>query len=930
MSQSRIKRLVALLLCVSLILGAAAWAENTDGSGYSALYFNNTGTAVWRMQDRLRVLGYFEGEPTGGYYQVTAAAVAAFQEAAGLSVNGREASAEMLALLFSDSAPAPDGNVFQPTPEPTAEPEGIMKYGMRDSDGVRQVQKRLKELGYFHNSLTGNFFGETKAAIEAFQEAVGLTVNGNVIDEATQEALFSETAPGLNDSAEPTAATALPTATPRPESTENLDATQYKTIPYGDTGTDVWRMQDRLRTLGFFDATPTGGYYNVTRKAIEEFQAAAGLTVDGTKADGMTLAMLYSDSAPTKVDKEEKIVDLYFGTSGSTAVRRMQDRLKELGYFNDVSTGGYYRMTAAAVEAFQKAAGLTVNANLATVEMQEKLYSSDAPAYGSPAATATPAPSVEPTAEAEDDDQPEATNAPADSAEYRTLTYAMSNNDDVRLLQAKLNELGYLSVAPTGGYWSMTVSAMRAFLKDNGMSGDGKTATPEMQAVLFSKDGPEYSADASSYKTLQYGVYSSSAVRAMQTRLRALGYFNESSTGNYYSITAAAVEAFQKAAGLTVNGKTATPEMQALLFSSKAPAYGTTVQPDGEDESGELPEVSQNYTKLVYGTQGSDKVRDMQNKLKERGFFSVNATGGYWKETAKAVAAFQAYCGLTVNGNEASSEMLGLLFYEGDLDAYLAQNNQGTGSANSNQYANAKTNAMLSKGMSGEQVDLLILRLTELGYLDECEPSSFDSDVYDAVKWFQSTNSLDVDGIAGPKTLTCLYGSSALDADESKKETETGVPPEVDGEEISVSIGEVKNIDFFSDEGVSYYDRSSGVFKDGATAIVTDIATGISFQVRRTGGYSHADVAPATAFDTWQLYRIYNYEWSWTRHAVYVTLENGETLAGSINGMPHGNSTENANNFDGHMCLHFLNSRTHGSDKVDPDHQAAISQAAGN
>ena len=37
-----------------------------------------------------------------------------------------------------------------------------------------------------------------------------------------------------------------------------------------------------------------------------------------------------------------------------------------------------------------------------------------------------------------------------------------------------------------------------------------------------------------------------------------------------------------------------------------------------------------------------------------------------------------------------------------------------------------------------------------------------------------------------------------------------------------------------------------------------------------------------------------------------------------MNGMPHGTTTISSNNFDGHFCIHFKNSKTHESDKVDP------------
>ena len=43
--------------------------------------------------------------------------------------------------------------------------------------------------------------------------------------------------------------------------------------------------------------------------------------------------------------------------------------------------------------------------------------------------------------------------------------------------------------------------------------------------------------------------------------------------------------------------------------------------------------------------------------------------------------------------------------------------------------------------------------------------------------------------------------------------------------------------------------------------------------------------------------------------------------------LPHGEQTITTNNFDGQFCLHFYGSKTHGTDKVDSDHQSCVAQA---
>jgi len=42
---------------------------------------------------------------------------------------------------------------------------------------------------------------------------------------------------------------------------------------------------------------------------------------------------------------------------------------------------------------------------------------------------------------------------------------------------------------------------------------------------------------------------------------------------------------------------------------------------------------------------------------------------------------------------------------------------------------------------------------------------------------------------------------------------------------------------------------------------------------------------------------------------------------------PHGSQTIRNNNFDGQFCIHMTGSKTHGGNKVDSAHQAAINKA---
>ena len=1051
MPKSLAKRLICLMLSICMLVSAVVVSGYADT--YSPLKRDMTSNDVKKMQQRLIELGYLDSGATGYYGSMTVDAVAAFQKAIGFSVNGAKASSEMLSILYGNDAPAKTTGSSTGSTQDKEETTSVyaLSYNM-NNDSVKKMQASLKELGYFSSNTTGYYGEVTATAVALFLESIGVTSDGMRITAAQLKELYSITSGSDGSSSG--------SSTPTPEPTiwlPDMDDIVHVTLYYGDTSDSIKLMQQRLIALGYLKTSATGGYWGETAKSVKAFLQAAGMSGDGKTATVDMLELLFSANAPIKgstvsptataapggsntqttAPAPETLTQLTYSTESSAAVRRMQDRLRELGYFKADSTGNYYRETMKAVRAFLQAVGMSGDGKTATVEMLERLYAANAPLKGGgtlpPPATPTPTPTPKPTptpvptpvvnyvelkygmensydvanmqrrladlgyfkagatgnyysetrkalrsflqavgmsgngrtATVEmlrelfdynapaygTTKAPEATATPTppaggsstekpDASAYTKLSYGMTSNELVYAMQGRLKELGYLKVDPTGGYWSLTAKAVKAFLKAAGMSGDGETATPQMQALLFSASAPVYGSASGStgYTELRYGLEQNAAVKAAQIRLRELGYFTEAASGNYSIATAEAVAAFQTAAGLLYEPYIMSPAMQQLLFSANAPAYGSTPGGDGSGGTTEQPSLSYDGGPLYYGTNGSAEIKAMQQKLKERGFFSGNATGNYWGETADAVAAFQKYCQLEVNRKLASVEMLAYLFYTGDLDQLIADKNKPSTPVepdNSNsefdeiKYAGARTDVLLSKGMADDQVAYLVMRLNELGFLKEIQ-TSYNDAVIAAVKWFQNTNMLDSDGVAGPATLSILYSKNALSA-AGGLEGSDSKPDQVEGEDIKVNIekDKVQNVDFFSDEGSKYYDRKTGLFRDGATATVTDVKTGKSFRVVRCGGYNHADVEPLRASDTWTIYSLYGEEWSWSRRSIWVTLSDGTTLAASMNGMPHGEGDVGDNNFDGHICIHFLNSRTHGTDNVDPDHQNAVGEAAG-
>jgi len=117
------------------------------------------------------------------------------------------------------------------------------------------------------------------------------------------------------------------------------------------------------------------------------------------------------------------------------------------------------------------------------------------------------------------------------------------------------------------------------------------------------------------------------------------------------------------------------------------------------------------------------------------------------------------------------------------------------------------------------------------------------------------------------------------------------------------------------------------IFPMYATAKITDIYTGASFNVQRREGISHVDAQPLTAEDTAIMKKIYGGRWSWERKGIIVEIQ-GYRIAASMHGMPHGSGKIDDNNFPGHFCIHFLGSSIH-SGSMDIRHHREILKAAG-
>ena len=129
-------------------------------------------------------------------------------------------------------------------------------------------------------------------------------------------------------------------------------------------------------------------------------------------------------------------------------------------------------------------------------------------------------------------------------------------------------------------------------------------------------------------------------------------------------------------------------------------------------------------------------------------------------------------------------------------------------------------------------------------------------------------------------------------------------------------------------ELLDWWTEAQYVWPIGTVARIIDFETGRSWSAKRTIGAFHADVEPLAAADTAIMRDVWGGNWSWASRPVIIEVD-GRRIAASANAMPHSIQEIRNNNFDGHFCVHFLNSTRHRDNMQCANHQRNVRTAAG-
>lgn len=674
----------------------------------------------------------------------------------------------------------------------------------------------------------------------------------------------------------------IPAPTPQP------GAEKYTELKNGSEGAAVTALQSALAELGYLEEEDVDGKFgSKTEDALKVFQKRNGLTQDGIASQDLQLK-LYEDT-PKDTRGYRQYVRTVPPVAGAVIrekskgepVTKLQTRLKELGYYEGELTGVCDENTVAAIKLFEGKHGLVADGEMSAAD-QQVLYGATA-MEASVVVTPSPTPTVQP---------PTKTLRPGDK------------DEEVKLLQQRLKDLGYYTGNITGVYNDATTEAVKAFQKKSSLEQDGVLG-PITRTVLYGVNAiyavptaiPVSTPTPTTTPLTPENVIVIRAgsmgevVRRLQARLQELGYYTSRLDGVYLTDDIEAVRAFQSANGLKVDGK-AGYETQTALYSDSA------IRGNANVTSGETALVNT----LRYGSEGAE-VTTLQNRLIALGYLAGSADGKFGRDTKSAVIAFQKANGLSADGVVGE-----------DTSAKLYASNVVSNTVSSTQ--------TLRVGAVSDAVRDMQNRLITLGYLENGEADGkFGVKTSLALIEFQKANGLSADGIAGTKTFAKLNSVSAITASGSGSSTSSGTTSNTTAAAPTVTTINASQVRY-----ANWYSEVKARCRLFPNATIYDFTTGISWQVNIFSMGAHADAEPLTAQDTDNMNRAFGGKTTWNPKAVWVVLSDGTVYMASTHNTPHDTYHIRDNNFDGHICIHFPRTQAQ-VEKIGPyatSHQKAI------
>lgn len=543
------KRLMIMLLALLLLCAGMAQAE-----GDQTLKLGDQGSEVLELNTRLRQLNYTLVPAADKYTTSTQSAVSAVQEAYELPVTG-EADPTTLQVIF--------GTCYRP-----------LKLG-DTGDDVKLLQEKLAELGYYWGNITGNYLEGTTSAVQTLQGEMGLEITGSA-DVRTQEKLYSLS---IRPTASPTPVP-TPSAAPTPSPTPGPYQAFPGTLKRGSTGANVPKVQQRLMDLGFFTYhKTTNNFMDKTVQAVKDFQSHNGLRVTG-EVDEDTWDMLFNDPTVAGISdpaKAEYVLPYFFEVDVANQVVKVWKYNRATQAYSDLD------------RAFLCATGTTTYPSpLGTFTLSgRRAAHCEFPNWGG--------------------GQARWWTKITEEIAFHSVLYSDSSND-ATLKVNSLKGLGKrgshgcirLTVADAKWIYEHAEAGMQVWIHDDAAADpelryacrigelNTRTMMPEVTPAppAYTYDGTQAPLEAQ--RTLNVGKEGQD-VYWLQMKLKELGFYKGTVTGQYREGTEKAVAAYQRARGLGSDGVAGKYTLNTLYDEVRKANATATPAPSPTQDLSETP-----------------------------------------------------------------------------------------------------------------------------------------------------------------------------------------------------------------------------------------------------------------------------------------------------------------------------------------------------
>ena len=515
--------------------------------------------------------------------------------------------------------------------------------------------------------------------------------------------------------------------------------------------------------------------------ASREEAPALVIDVEGSVTVNDSAVILQDD--PSAFDAgDSNYKSLRLGNTG-LAVQALQTRLQELGYFANGVSGIFDSATENAVRRFEQSYG-TMQTGVATAELQEKLFSSDALIYGSDAYNK------------------------AVVAQYKILERG-DVGSSVYALQQRLKNLGYPMEELTGIFDNATANAVMLFYEEYGLTASD-VANVALQKEIYSDSARPYGgADLSSLDTSASTAVGAS-IAQVQKRLIELGYMVGEADGNFDQRTQIAVKLFEEACGQLPSGVLSATLIEHMQ-SRHAPTFDV---------------LGSQYNNLIEGANG-EAVRQLQTRLVSLGFATGSPNGDYGSTTSASLKLFQSANGMEPTG-VASAYVQAVLYSSFALNIN-GETTQNAGIVHTVVVETVSSSDQLSAGSSGENVLQMQHRLAQLGYVVSAT-GTFDNLTGRAVSQFQTNVGVEPTGIADQDLLDFLHskGAPASDAPLYKKVQEDArdLAPGDNGDDVKALQSRLRKLRYVTKSQLS---GSSGTYNQAMAAAISEIQARLGY-----------------------------------------------------------------------------------------------------